>query len=170
MIPSRLSSISLAALRPTQATASRSTQLFARRSFATQPPQHGQRSSDVPYALGALILGGGGAFLLLQSGPEKKPHHEPIKEQAAQYVKGTQESVTGEKSNSSFEQPPSTVDPASSRKEAGGYNSMSGKQEGLSNATSDNPYINDPSQSNKGEGESDSVKVKGTISPSRPQA
>lgn len=62
-------------------------------------------------ALGALILGGGGAFLLLRSGPEKTPHHEPIKEQAAQYVKGTQESVTGEKSNSSFEQPPSEVDP-----------------------------------------------------------
>ena len=59
---------------------------------------------------------------------------------------------------------------ASSRKEAGGYNSVSGKQEGLSNTTSDNPHINDPGLSKKGEGESDSVKVKGTISPNRPQA
>ena len=62
-------------------------------------------------ALGALVLGGGGAFLLLRSGPEKKPHHESIQDQAAQYAKGIKDTVSGEKGDSSFQQPPSTVDP-----------------------------------------------------------
>lgn len=46
---------------------------------------------------------------------------------------------------------------------------MSGKQEGLSNATTDNPYVNEPGKSKKGEGETETAKVKGTVSPERPQ-
>lgn len=47
---------------------------------------------------------------------------------------------------------------------------MSGKQEGWSNATTDNPFINAPGKSVKGEGETETAKVKGTVSPQRPQA
>lgn len=47
---------------------------------------------------------------------------------------------------------------------------MSGKQEGLSNATTDNPYINEPGKSKKGEGETETAKVKGTVALERPQA
>ena len=47
---------------------------------------------------------------------------------------------------------------------------MSRKQEGLSNATTDNPFINEPGKSKKGEGETETAKVKGTVSPSREQA
>lgn len=45
---------------------------------------------------------------------------------------------------------------------------MSSKQEGLDNADSSNPYINEPGKSVKGEGETESAKLKGTVSPKRP--
>ncbi|KAL4866703.1 hypothetical protein BDV12DRAFT_172504 [Aspergillus spectabilis] len=64
---------------------------------------------------------------------------------------------------------PSELDSPSTRKEAADGNMMSGKQEGLSNATSDHPYINEPGKSVKGEGETETAKVKGTVSTKRPQ-
>lgn len=66
--------------------------------------------------------------------------------------------------------PPSTQDAASSRKAPSGTGSISSKQEGWSNATTDNPFINEPGKSVKGEGETETAKVKGTVSPTRPQA
>ncbi|CAI7644088.1 unnamed protein product [Penicillium glandicola] len=51
-----------------------------------------------------------------------------------------------------------------------GVGSMSLKQEGLSNADAMNPYVNEPGKSKKGEGETDTVKVKGTVRPDRPQS
>ncbi|KAL4785968.1 hypothetical protein BJX76DRAFT_355561 [Aspergillus varians] len=65
--------------------------------------------------------------------------------------------------------PPSEVDKAASRKAPAGTGSMSSKQEGLDNTDSSNPYINEPGKSVKGEGETESVKLKGTVSPQRPQ-
>lgn len=53
------------------------------------------------------------------------------------------------------------------RKEAAGPGSISGKQEGLSNATTDNPFINAPGKSKKGEGETETSKLKGTVDPGR---
>lgn len=50
-----------------------------------------------------------------------------------------------------------------------GPGSISAKQEGLSNADSMYPHINDPGQSENGEGETETVKVKGTVKPERPQ-
>lgn len=50
-----------------------------------------------------------------------------------------------------------------------GPNSMSAKQEGLSNADTMNPYVNEPGKSEKGEGETDTVKVKGTVRVDRSQ-
>lgn len=50
-----------------------------------------------------------------------------------------------------------------------GLGSISLKQEGLDNADTMNPYVNEPGKSKKGEGETDSVKVKGTVRPGRPQ-
>ncbi|KAL5333299.1 hypothetical protein BJX70DRAFT_403693 [Aspergillus crustosus] len=64
---------------------------------------------------------------------------------------------------------PSVVDEAAPRKEAGGSNTMSSKQEGLSNATTDHPYINEPGKPVKGEGEAETAKLKGTVSTTRPQ-
>ncbi|KAJ5660958.1 uncharacterized protein N7484_000330 [Penicillium longicatenatum] len=53
---------------------------------------------------------------------------------------------------------------------AQGPTSMSFKQEGLSNADTMNPYVNEPGKSKKGEGETETAKVKGTVKPDRPQA
>ncbi|KAJ5418071.1 ThiJ/PfpI [Penicillium crustosum] len=50
-----------------------------------------------------------------------------------------------------------------------GPGSISLKQEGLDNGDTMNPFVNEPGKSKKGEGETDSVKVKGTVSPARPQ-
>lgn len=52
---------------------------------------------------------------------------------------------------------------------AGGPTTMSFKQEGLSNANTMNPFINEPGKSQKGEGETETVKVKGTVRTDRPQ-
>lgn len=54
-------------------------------------------------------------------------------------------------------------------KPAAGPTSMSAKQEGVSNADAMNPYINEPGKSKKEEGETESVKLKGTVKPQRPQ-
>ena len=86
----------------------------------------------------------------------------------------------------SFEQPPSTVDEVSSyryksgegsndeqpdtRRSAAGFASMSGKQEGVSNSTTDNPFMYEPGKSAKREGEPETPKLKGTVDPRRPQA
>ncbi|KAJ5319895.1 hypothetical protein N7508_000178 [Penicillium antarcticum] len=52
---------------------------------------------------------------------------------------------------------------------AGGPKTMSFKQEGLSNADTMHPYVNEPGKSEKGEGETETVKVKGTVRTDRPQ-
>lgn len=46
---------------------------------------------------------------------------------------------------------------------------MSSKQEGLDNQDTSNPFVNEPGKSQKGEGETESSKVKGTVRPERPQ-
>jgi hypothetical protein len=46
---------------------------------------------------------------------------------------------------------------------------MSSKQEGLDNADTSNPYVNNPGKSMKGEGETETAKLKGTVSTDRPQ-
>jgi hypothetical protein len=51
----------------------------------------------------------------------------------------------------------------------GGTGSMSSKQQGLSNADTMNPYVNEPGKSEKGEGETETAKVKGTVRTDRPQ-
>ncbi|KAL4948534.1 hypothetical protein BDW69DRAFT_176290 [Aspergillus filifer] len=67
---------------------------------------------------------------------------------------------------------PSEVDKPASRKapaDDGNMRSMSAKQEGLDNQDSGHPYINEPGKSVKGEGETETTKLKGTIDPRRPQ-
>ncbi|KAL4924609.1 uncharacterized protein BDV17DRAFT_274122 [Aspergillus undulatus] len=65
--------------------------------------------------------------------------------------------------------PPSSKDQPATRKAPAGEGSMSSKQEGLDNADSSNPYINEPGKSIKGEGETETAKFKGTVDPKRPQ-
>ena len=46
---------------------------------------------------------------------------------------------------------------------------MSGKQENLSNADTFHPHMADKGKSMKGEGEPETAKLKGTVSPERQQ-
>ncbi|KAL4735400.1 hypothetical protein BDV11DRAFT_196114 [Aspergillus similis] len=64
---------------------------------------------------------------------------------------------------------PSEKDQPASRKAPAGGGSMSSKQEGLSNKDTSNPYVNEPGKSITGEGETETAKFKGTVSPQRPQ-
>ncbi|KAL4974624.1 hypothetical protein BDW66DRAFT_81284 [Aspergillus desertorum] len=64
---------------------------------------------------------------------------------------------------------PAEKDKPATRKAPAGAGSMSSKQEGLSNQDTSNPYINEPGKSITGEGETESAKFKGTVSPQRPQ-
>ncbi|KAJ5933699.1 hypothetical protein N7454_006028 [Penicillium verhagenii] len=50
-----------------------------------------------------------------------------------------------------------------------GPHTISFKQEGLSNTDALNPYMNATGKSQKGEGEIETAKIKGTVSPNRPQ-
>lgn len=60
------------------------------------------------------------------------------------------------------------VQPAGMKPPAG-PTSTSAKQEGVSNTNTMHPYINEEGKSQKGEGETETVKVKGTVKPERPQ-
>jgi hypothetical protein len=65
--------------------------------------------------------------------------------------------------------PPASQDQPASRKAPSDPNTMSSKQEGLDNADTSNPYVNNPGKSMKGEGETETAKLKGTVSTDRPQ-
>ncbi|PMD46133.1 hypothetical protein L207DRAFT_507072 [Hyaloscypha variabilis F] len=64
-----------------------------------------------------------------------------------------------------------TVDKAATSKPAGGKNTQSGKQEGLSNTDTKHStdIASDPSKSSKGEGTPETGKAKGSVDPKRPQ-
>ncbi|KAE8367364.1 hypothetical protein BDV27DRAFT_155067 [Aspergillus caelatus] len=184
-----------ASVRAVGAASRRPAQQFARRTYASESSHGVQKSSDLPWLLGSVGLGVPAAYYLLSSGPEKKPHgghgdhHEAVKEtekkeeqapageSEAQPDRDAEQKVDTEASSSSssekggsFGEPPSNVDEATARGGTGGPATISGKQEGVSNADTSNPYVNEPGKSEKGEGETETAKVKGTVSPERPQA
>ncbi|OGM51221.1 hypothetical protein ABOM_000262 [Aspergillus bombycis] len=173
----------------------RPAQQFARRTYASESSHGVPKSSDLPWLLGSVGLGVPAAYYLLSSGPEKKPHgghgdnHEAVKEtekeeeqapagesepqpdrDAEQKVETETSSSPSDEKGGSFGEPPSNVDEASARGETGGPATISGKQEGVSNTDTSNPYVNEPGKSQKGEGETETAKVKGTVDPERPQA
>ncbi|KAJ5611163.1 hypothetical protein N7510_007882 [Penicillium lagena] len=63
--------------------------------------------------------------------------------------------------------PPSQVDQPSAMKSPGGSATMSGKQEGLSNADTSHPFLTSPEKSRKREGDTETAKLKGTVSTDR---
>ncbi|KAE8160426.1 hypothetical protein BDV40DRAFT_290176 [Aspergillus tamarii] len=184
-----------ASARAVRAASRRPAQQFARRTYASESSHGVQKSSDLPWLLGSVGLGVPAAYYLLSSGPEKTPHgghgdhHEAVKEtekkeeqapagetepqpdrDAEQKVDTEPSSTSSSEKGGSFGEPPSNVDEATARGGTGGPATISGKQEGVSNADTSNPYVNEPGKSQKGEGETETAKVKGTVSPERPQA
>ncbi|KAE8377046.1 hypothetical protein BDV26DRAFT_264540 [Aspergillus bertholletiae] len=185
-----------ASARGIGAVSRRPVQQFTRRTYASESSHGVQKSSDLPWLLGSVGLGVPAAYYLLSSGPEKKPHgnhgehgahledvkeaekkeeQAPAEESEPQPDRDAEQKVEVSSSSSdekggSFGEPPSNVDEATARGGTGGPASISGKQEGLSNADTSNPYVNEPKKSEKGEGETETAKVKGTVDPERPQA
>ncbi|OOF99205.1 hypothetical protein ASPCADRAFT_204870 [Aspergillus carbonarius ITEM 5010] len=168
------------------------TQQFARRTYAQS--HDAPKSSDMPWLIASVGLGLPTAYYLLQGGVQKKPHHgheeahgsghvekeqkeaeAPAGESAPQPDRDSEQKV--ESSSSPSDTTPSTdgkapseADQPASRKEPGSSATISSKQEGLSNTDTDNPFVNEPGKSQKGEGETETAKVKGTVAPDRPQA
>ncbi|PYH85711.1 hypothetical protein BO82DRAFT_389342 [Aspergillus uvarum CBS 121591] len=172
------------------------TQQFARRTYA-QATESTNKSSDLPWLIGSLGLGIPGAYYLLATGPKAAAsshdtpdtHHHgepkgktstsaPLEKEESAAAKDSapqpdrdaeQKTDSGAATASTDGKAPSEADEPSTRKEPGNSATISGKQEGLSNATTDHPHVNEPGKSVKGEGETETAKVKGAVSPDRPQ-
>ncbi|CAI7607443.1 unnamed protein product [Penicillium viridicatum] len=97
--------------------------------------------------------------------PSTKPSTKPrgASQEYGQRAEGNQDVGQNLSSGSSTRDEPRGMGPPAGR------GSISLKQEGVDNGDTMNPYVNEPDKSKKGEGETDSVKVKGTVRPDRPQ-
>ncbi|PLB47552.1 hypothetical protein P170DRAFT_510380 [Aspergillus steynii IBT 23096] len=190
-----------ASMRAASSTARRPAQQLARRTYASGHSHETKKSSDLPWLLGSVGLGGPAAVYLWQQRPQKKSHDhhgdehhsasdaekkeaeapaeeaEPQPDRDAEQKteqqpeqQPEQKSEGGSGAEEPKGEPPSNVDQPDSRKEPGDSASTSAKQEGVSNSTTDNPFVNEPGKSVKGEGETETAKVKGTVAAERPQA
>ncbi|KAL2819960.1 hypothetical protein BJX63DRAFT_428287 [Aspergillus granulosus] len=117
------------------------TTITPRRTYTSKPTPPESRNSNTTWLVITAALGIPAAYYLLQ----------------------------GNSSRGSSTTLPSSQDQPATRKAPAGANTMSSKQEGLDNADTSHPYVNEPGKSVKGEGETETAKVKGTVSPSRPQ-
>ncbi|KAL5364893.1 hypothetical protein BJX96DRAFT_158179 [Aspergillus floccosus] len=155
-------------LRPVGASTRRPTQQFARRTYASESHEV-QPSSNLPWMIGSITLLGPGLYYLLQNSPQKQAHHDdhddhhnppkeahaPAGESAPQPDRDAEQKVTPQEEEESSKDVP----------ENPGRTTME-----VDKGRSDNPYVNEPGKSQKGEGETETVKVKGSVSPERPQA
>ncbi|KAJ5811441.1 hypothetical protein N7474_007742 [Penicillium riverlandense] len=181
----------------TSSLASRPTQQLGRRLYSNgnEYKQNASKTGYSPWTIGSVAIGGSALMYLLFVGPERASHQgphapaaaetvkesppEPVEGQPREESKATQ--VAAEKTAEVKSQgqetkrtkpelqniPPSEVDEPHARGSTGGSGTMSGKQEGLSNADTSNPYVNSPDKSKKREGETESAKLKGTVSTQR---
>ncbi|KAI9925942.1 hypothetical protein MW887_005748 [Aspergillus wentii] len=170
---------SLINLRAVGALARRPTQSM--RQYATEHSSEGKRGSNLPLFVGAASVAGVAVYYLNSS--KHVPTHsqnqanESLQQELQSSAKGSvaqpdrdaEHKVSSGPRGGSLGQPPSTVDPADSRKDPGTSPTTSAKQEGFSNGPTDNPFMNEPGKSVKGEGEPETAKSKGAISPQRPQ-
>ncbi|KAF7121552.1 hypothetical protein CNMCM5793_009022 [Aspergillus hiratsukae] len=164
-----------ASLRAVGATARRPLQQAGRRTYASAQEGAG-KSSDLPWMLGSVAFTVPAAFYLLTPAPTKiseHNHHGEMRMTETKKISETKEAEEGpeapEDGTVGPDVKPSEIDVPTAKKPPQGANTMSSKQEGLDAADTDNPYINEPGKSVKGEGETDTAKLKGTVDPSRPQ-
>ncbi|OGE57593.1 hypothetical protein PENARI_c002G11639 [Penicillium arizonense] len=142
----------------------------ARRSLATTKPSEQQGDSS-KWIMVSIALGVPLSIYLWRKGDTKKPNNDAVGEHRG----ANQEYTQNAEGNQSVERQPSDTnssahDEPRAMGPAKGPTSMSFKQQGLSNTDTMNPYINEPGKSQKGEGETETAKVKGTVKPDRPQA
>ncbi|KAL4898138.1 hypothetical protein BDV59DRAFT_166266 [Aspergillus ambiguus] len=135
---------------------------FARRTYASASHE-AQSSSNLPWMIGSITLLGPGLYYLLGNKPPKQSHHDdhdhgppkeahtPAGDSAPQPDRDAEQKTTSAPSKDVPENPGRTTIE-------------------VDKGRSDNPYVNEPGKSQKGEGETETVKVKGSVSPERPQA
>ncbi|KAJ9296481.1 hypothetical protein DTO271G3_5179 [Paecilomyces variotii] len=186
-----------AGARASSRVSSRCQQL-GRRTYASQGGHGGeQKSSDLPWAAGAVAITVPSAYLLLSSGSEVPHGHE--KEQVPKSVAEPEEQKEEAKEEAEPEAPkeeakkeeapkggkeeekekpaedekPSQYDQPEAVKNIDGAGktpgATSGKQEGLDNANTSNPFTTAPGKSEKAENDVETAKVKGSVDPERPQ-
>lgn len=156
-----------------------SAQHLSRRTYATADKLNEvKKSSDLPWLIGSLGLGVPGAYWLLSNRPEtsaghyaqeEKAHESKEAEKAGGGQKGEAKAVKEENEQEAPSEPSKRDQPSTQKEPADEPGAMSSKQEGLANADTANPYVYEADQSGKGEGETETAKVKGTVSPERPQ-
>ncbi|KAK5807644.1 hypothetical protein VI817_001902 [Penicillium citrinum] len=121
----------------------------------------------------AIVLGVPLAYYLSRGGKADQSStkavgaHHGANQEYVQGAEGNQNSGKGY--NQSRDDSSRPYDEPRAMGSPGFQGSISSKQEGLSNADTMNPYVNEPGKSAKGEGETETAKVKGTVSTSRPQ-
>ncbi|KAJ9291324.1 hypothetical protein DTO021C3_1124 [Paecilomyces variotii] len=186
-----------AGARASSRVSSRCQQL-GRRSYASQGGHGGeQKSSDLPWAVGAVAITVPSAYLLLSSGPELPHGHEKeqvpksiaepeepreeAKEEAepeapkeeAKKEEAPEGAKEEEKEKPAEDEKPSQYDQPGAVKMIDGAGktpgSISGKQEGLDNANTSNPFTTAPGKSEKVEGDVETAKLKGSVDPQRPE-
>ncbi|EAW06713.1 uncharacterized protein ACLA_084080 [Aspergillus clavatus NRRL 1] len=156
-------------LRAVGASARRPIQQAGRRTYASAADSKNmKKSSNFRWLMASVGLSVPAAFYIMQTGPASAtPSHGHHGEGRLTEIPPVKPEQRLEKVPENTK--PSSIDEAASRKPPAGDNTMSTKQEGLDNTDTANPFVADPGKSMKGEGETDSVKLKGTIDPSRPQ-
>ncbi|RHZ60038.1 hypothetical protein CDV55_104981 [Aspergillus turcosus] len=162
-----------ASLRAVGGTARRPLQQAGRRTYASAQ-ESVKKSRDLPWILGSVGVSVPTAFYLLTPPPTRiseHDHHGEIRMTGTKQFSETKEAEEAppERETVGPDVKPSEFDAPAGRKAPEGANTMSSKQEGLDAVDTSNPYVTGPGKSVKGEGETDSVKLKGTIDPSRPQ-
>ncbi|RMJ24009.1 hypothetical protein PHISP_05114 [Aspergillus sp. HF37] len=140
--------------------------------------------------IGAVAVTAPGAYFLIQNGPEEQPEHHDHDEGAVHHAEKTEqeeEEAQAEPAASpearepeesaaravhkqeSENQKPSEVDQAAAVKWPAGPSTTSGKQEGVDNDSTSNPFTTRPGMSVKGESDADSAKLRGSVDTQRPQ-
>ncbi|ORY15305.1 hypothetical protein BCR34DRAFT_478125 [Clohesyomyces aquaticus] len=171
-------------VRPAELPWQRMLQQTGRRGYAS-PSGHGaEKTSDLPWAVGAVVTTAGGLWFVLNQdlgghGEEHGEHHAKH-EEASDEADESDESGGKSKSPSDSKgdgeenkgDSPDENDKSDPRGAPGGSGTTSGKQEGLSNTDTKHPSdgSGDASNSKKGEGVTETAKLKGTVSTDRPAA
>ncbi|KAJ5287157.1 hypothetical protein N7478_002843 [Penicillium angulare] len=132
------------------------------RGFATSNPSQGGSNSRLK--LISLVIGIPAVFYLWPRGSKNLKEGHLSKTHGA-----NQEYESAAEGNQQDTSKGPAYDEPRAMGSTKGPNSISFKQQGLSNADTMNPFVNEPGKSQKGEGETETAKVKGTVSPTRPQ-
>lgn len=171
-----------------------------RRTYASGHGAHGAaKSSDVPWAAGAVIGTVAGLYIVLNQdtshGESHDDHHgdahgkehddaeeAPVEEESKEEESKdeskdeSKEKKSESKKDDSKDEPkeasPDKSDKPDARKEAKSQNETSGKQQGISNDDTHHTaqIAKDEEKSKKGEGVAETAKLKGTVSTDRPGA